>query len=586
MQTLHRRLSVIAGFTLLLAVLIANALITRRQLGVQEGDEAWVIHTQQVRFELSRTVSLIKDAETGQRGFLYTGDPKYLAPYDLAVRELNPHIDRLTSLTADSPAQHALMVSFREAAETKMSELARTIELYRDGHPDDARALVLSDIGLNHMEEIRRLSDQMESDEAQLERKRSATYRQSVRRTIAGIYLVNAVAVIGLFLLAYYILREIGIRERHTLQLEEREEWFRSTLTSLGDAVIATDQFGLVTFLNPIAEKLIGIPLTQAKGKPIKEVFPIFNESTHDVVENPVHMVVQQGRIVGLANHTVLRDSKGNFIPIEDSAAPIRDPFGKLVGVVLVFRDASVERQTQEVLRKTEKLAAASRLAATVAHEINNPLEAIGNLLYIARTTPGVPPAAIEQLQLAEQEMERISHITRQTLGFYRESNHPTPIEVADLVESILKIHSNKFATKSITIQRDFAVCPPIQGMAGELKQVVANLISNAVDAAPTAGTIWIRLSSIENGDERFVRITIEDNGPGIAANHRNRIFEPFFTTKKDVGTGLGLWVSKEIVDRHGGTIQVSSPIGDGASGAAFHVHLPIVNSIPPSPEA
>jgi len=382
--------------------------------------------------------------------------------------------------------------------------------------------------------------------------------------------------MLALLILGYFILRESRLRERHVRLLEDREDWFRMTLTSLGDAVIATDQNGKVTFLNPVAERLIGTTNSQAYGQAIATVFPIFNEATHKQVENPVVKVIAEGRVVGLANHTVLRDRDGNMIPIEDSAAPLRDADGKLVGVVLVFRDASLERQTQEVLRKTEKLAAAARLSATIAHEINNPLEAIGNLIYLAKGEEGISATAREHLRMAEDELERVSHITRQTLGFYRESKLPELIDLPSLVESVLRIHSNKFMTKNIAVLRNFHECPPIHGLAGELKQVMANLISNAADAVAIGGTIWVGLECVDAVDGRNVRLTVEDDGPGITEKNRARIFEPFFTTKKDVGTGLGLWVSREIVDRHGGTISMTSRPSLGESGSVFHVHLPL----------
>ena len=215
------------------------------------------------------------------------------------------------------------------------------------------------------------------------------------------------------------------LREKHGEQIRQREEWFRTTLTSIGDGVIATDENGQVTFINPIAEQLAGITLSQSRGREVQSVLPLFNEATQRPVDNPVTIVMQKGVIVGLANHTVLKRPDGTTIPIEDSAAPIRDDKGRLVGVVLVFRDASKDRNAQEILRKTEKLAAAARLAATVAHEINNPLEAVGNLVYLAKTTAGVPSSVVEDLQLAEQELDRVSHITRQTLGFYKRIRHP-----------------------------------------------------------------------------------------------------------------------------------------------------------------
>ncbi len=541
MQTTHKRFSVVLGFLLLLMLLVVNGLVTRRQLGVQVGAQDWVTHTQQVLFELSQTESLIKDAETGQRGYLYTEDTQYLAPYNSAISQIDPHIDELARLTADNPPQQERISRLRDLKRAKVTELAQAIAIYRSGKPDAAKALVLSDRGRLLMESIHELIGEMASEENSLAAVRSATYQRSIRLTVACIYIASVLAAIGLGFLAYYILREINIRERHARQIAEREEWFRVTLTSLGDAVIATDERGIVTFLNPIAEQLMGITQAAAEGRPIVDVFPIFNESTLAPVENPVTKVMEMGVIVGLANHTVLQRTDGMMIPIEDSAAPIRDSNEKIVGVVLVFRDATYERQSQELLRKSEKLAAAARLAATVAHEINNPLEAIVNLLFLAKNTEGLPLETQEHLAMAEQELERVSHITRQTLGFYRESKVPDHIDVLVLVESVLRLHSNKLKTKNVTLTRDFADCPSIKGLAGELKQVIANLVSNAADAVPENGTIRVKVSSLQTPQGKLVEISVQDNGPGIRPELKEKIFEPFFTTKKDVGTGLGL---------------------------------------------
>jgi signal transduction histidine kinase len=278
---------------------------------------------------------------------------------------------------------------------------------------------------------------------------------------------------------------------------------------------------------------------------------------------------------VGLANHTVLRNSNGIYTAIEDSAAPIRDHQNNLIGVVLVFRDATLERQTQAALRESEKLTSAARMSATVAHEINNPLEAVVNLLYLVKGTPGLPESAIDHLLVAEQELERVSHITKQTLAFYRESKTAERIDVIPLVEYVLKLQSNKFKTKAIKVQREFGECPPITGSSGELKQAVSNLISNAADAVGDGGTICIRLSCVESIDGIAVHIEIEDDGPGIAAEHLDRLFEPFFTTKADVGNGLGLWVTKEIIERHQGMIVVNSRTENGLGGAVFVVQIP-----------
>ncbi len=578
MQTIHKRFSVILGFLLLLLLLLVDGFVIRRQLQTQDENQRWVFHTQQVLLELGQTESLLKDAETGQRGFLYTNDPKYLRPFREGASQVEKHIDALSNLTSDNKRQVGRIQELRQLSDAKIAELAQSITYQQSGRPEDAKALVLSDKGRLLMDRIRILLGEMAEEENHLASARFASYQKSVRVTVACIYGAGALAALGLILLAYYILREIDIRERHARQIEAREEWFRTTLTSLGDAVIATDQQGLVTFLNPIAEELIGIQMVHALRRPIEEVFPIFNESTLAPVENPVKKVVEFGRIVGLANHTVLQRSDGALIPIEDSAAPILDSDQKLVGVVLVFRDATFERKQQELIRKSEKLSAAARLSATVAHEINNPLEAIGNLLYITNGMEGLPEEAREYLAAAELELERVSHITKQTLGFFRESKVPDRIDVPALVESVLRLHSNKLKTKNISLVRHFTDCPSIRGLSGELKQVVANLISNAADAAPQDGTIEVRLSCLETPNGQLIELSVHDDGPGIPSELREQIFEPFFTTKKEVGTGLGLWVSKEIVSRHGGSIQVLSNGEETHTGTVFSVQLPVTH--------
>ena len=576
MQNTFKRFSVIAAFAVLLIVLIGNGLLTRRQVGRQIASERRIADSRHMLLELEKAESLLKDAETSQRGFLYTDDPRYLVPYNDAKANIDSHFSELMRLAAGDPEKQSTILELQALEQVKMGELAETLTMYRSGHADDARALVKSNYGLLTMEQFRQVIDRLEREEAAQETKRNEEYLKTVRRTIGSIYLASLLATIGLVTLAHYILREMSLRERHAQEMREREEWFRTTLTSIGDAVIVTDNEGRVSFLNPVAEALTGSRLSQALNRDITEVFPIFNEMTGAPSPDPVKRVMREGQVVGLANHTALRRTDGYLIPIEDSAAPIRDDRGRLIGVVLVFRDVTQERKAQDLLRKSEKLAAAARLSATVAHEINNPLEAVGNLIYIAKSSPDVPADIAQHLSLAEQELERVAHITRQTLGFYRESNEAEPIDIPALIESVLRLYSNKLESKNIRVVREFGECPPMVAVAGELKQVVSNLVSNAVDAVAAYGTIRIRLMPSDNKSRNAVQLVIEDDGPGISPENVERIFEPFFTTKKDVGTGLGLWVTREIIERHGGTIAVSSKNGGSdAAGAAFVIHLP-----------
>ena len=179
---------------------------------------------------------------------------------------------------------------------------------------------------------------------------------------------VGALLTVGLVMLAYYILREMSLREKHAREIREREAWFRITLTSIGDAVIVTDAAGRISFLNPVAEALTGTDLAHARDHDINEIFPIFNEFSGEAIENPVKQVMNEGRVVGLENHTVLKHAEGYLIPIEDSAAPIRDDGGKLIGVVLVFRDVTHERDVNRV--KDE-------IISVVNHELRTPLASV-----------------------------------------------------------------------------------------------------------------------------------------------------------------------------------------------------------------
>jgi PAS domain S-box-containing protein len=581
---MHKRFGVIVGFFALLVLLVVNAVIVRHQLAVQVENQEWFSHSRRVVQELRITESMVKDAETGQRGYLYTGKQHYLLPYEQAIGQMDAHLQNLVNMIGDNPKEQSEIADLRVLIQKKLAELTKTISLFRSGDAPAAEALVMSDQGFALMERIRSLVDYMEQEENSVGNARRDAYHRSIKITAACIYLASAIAALGLGLLAFSVFRDVRRRERDAAALRQSEEWFRVTLSSIAEGVIATDHQGLISFLNPVAERLTGIRLEEAKGKKICDIFPIFNEATSSPVENPVEKVLTLGVVVGLANHTVLRHREGHLIPIEDSAAPITDDSGHLIGVVLVFRDASHERSLQEVLRRTEKLAAAARLAATVAHEINNPLEAVGNLIFLARTNSGANEAVEQHLKMAEQELARVSHITRQTLGFYRESTLPSRVDIPAVVEQTLTVYATKLQQKQIRLHLSLQACPPINGFAGEIQQLVSNIISNAIDALPFNGTLKIDTSTIKLVSSEAIKLQIEDDGPGISPENMKRIFEPFFTTKKDVGTGLGLWVCKEIAERHGGTVEAKSNDQNGSSGAVFTVLLPYRDTSPDLP--
>ncbi len=245
------------------------------------------------------------------------------------------------------------------------------------------------------------------------------------------------------------------------------------------------------------------------------------------------------------------------------------DTEGKPLRMVGMCMDITHRKLTEEALRKTEKLAAAGRLAATIAHEVNNPLEAVTNLIFLARNEADRAERN-HLLEMADKELQRVSHITRQTLGFYRDSGRATSVDLGDVVSSVLEIFQGKMKYKGIQTEFDLDCDVIVHGSAGELTQVVSNLISNAVDASPPGSKIRVRLKA--RGER--AAFLVSDQGKGIPAEVRPMIFEPFFTTKKDVGTGLGLWISRRIVENHGGTIRFRSSDSGSGRGTVFLISL------------
>jgi PAS domain S-box-containing protein len=246
------------------------------------------------------------------------------------------------------------------------------------------------------------------------------------------------------------------------------------------------------------------------------------------------------------------------------------------VRMVGIGGDVTQRRLQEETLRRTEKLATAGRLAATIAHEINNPLEAVTNLIYLLRQEKEITPEVAALLRLADEQLARVNHIAKQTLAFYRESNAPEPVDIVQLLEDLAGFLTARFASKQLLVLREYEKVGIVNGYCGELRQALSNLITNAIDASPWGGKLILRVKpEPREGDHIFVRIEVEDFGPGILPGDLPHIFEPFFTTKADVGTGLGLWITKQLVEKRGGRLELRSKCAQGDSGACFSIILP-----------
>ena len=257
---------------------------------------------------------------------------------------------------------------------------------------------------------------------------------------------------------------------------------------------------------------------------------------------------------------------------------------GKPAGCVITLFDIDERKRVEESLRRSEKLAATGRLAATIAHEINNPLEAVTNLLYLIETVPGLDREALNYANAAQEQLARVAHITRQTLAFYRESRQPQPVRLREIIHSIISLYGSKAQLKNIQVREDLRFEGEILGFPNQVAQVVSNLFLNALEACPPRGRIWVRLyrsREWSNSRKPGVRVVIADNGPGVAPRDRARLFDAFFTTKGEKGTGLGLWVSQGIVARHNGSLRFRSSVRPEHSGTVFSVFLPLQGGAP-----
>ena len=341
---------------------------------------------------------------------------------------------------------------------------------------------------------------------------------------------------------------------------------------SSDDAIVSKNLQGVVTSWNLRAEQLFGFSAEEMIGESITKIIPPEMKSDEERI---LATIARGDRIEHF--ETVRLHKDGRRIDVALTISPIRDEAGKIVGASKIVRDITDKKRTEKVLRMTERLASVGKLAATIAHEINNPLEAVTNLLYLARYSNDVEQTR-SFIGQADEELKRVALLTRQTLGFSREAKGPSQMRVGSAIESVVELFFAKVRNKRIQLRTEIRQDPEIYGIDSEIRRLIANLLNNSIDAVGAQGNIRIRLSAGRAwgwGNEQGVRFTIADTGTGIAPEHRSRVFEPFFTTKKDVGTGLGLWISKGIIDNHHGAIAVRSSVRPGKTGTVFSIFLP-----------
>ena len=562
---------------LVLLLLLAVVLAWQFQRTLRE--QRRIDHTDRVTALLNELERLVVDQETGLRGYQLTHDPTTLEPYQNAEGALHGTLDRLLYLVRDDPDQLMRLRQIRDSHELWMGFSGKALDNLRAGKLFGDTALDLNGgqlmatlrtrIGAMTQIEVKRRDEEVESTNSQVRTLMAVLLLSSIGTGIVlGIYTQrNMRKVSGAF--------GASLEEAHQRadELIESRQWLQTTLESVGDALIACNHHRRVELMNPVAQHLTGWTLEDAKGRRLETVFCTIEEETREPVKNPGSWA--ETKDPAATNHSLLLSKDGTEYLIDQSAAPIRDAKGEVAGVVLVFRDVTDLRRRDEALMAHEKLAVAGRLSASIAHEIHNPLDSVANLHYLMANETD---ATLQQryLAMAQQELNRTLQISRAMLGLYREPKAPVEVDLGELLESVLLLLARQLKDQSIAIDRRLGEGAAIQGFPGELRQVFTNLITNGAEASGRGGRVQVMVESSFPADGRpGALVTITDSGPGIEEAHLAKIFKPFFTTKGEQGTGLGLWVSRGIVEKHGGKIELTNSTDPIFPGAAVRVYLP-----------
>ena len=354
-----------------------------------------------------------------------------------------------------------------------------------------------------------------------------------------------------------------------TREINKAKQFAWEALEYIPDAFCTFDREFRVTFMNRAANEIAERSGMPHLGKSLWELYPM---------------------LVGTAVETNFRKAMDERVPVEfeqyfssDGAEAwfkfcIYPQPGE--GVILYLRETTSTQRTEQALRGSEQLAAAGRLAASIAHEINNPLEAVTNLLFLAKMDDTVGGSTRSLLEVADRELQRLSHIAARSLKFYRQRTAPALTSLEDLIESVLFFNEPDLKVRNIRLERRHRQAPPVLCLPGEIQQVMTNLVSNALDALPQNGRLIVAVRpATDSSDRKGVSVTVADSGQGIDRGTLDRLFHPFVTTKGEAGTGLGLWVSKGILDKHQSKIMIRSKVG---SGAVFRLFLPLDTTVGP----
>jgi len=567
----------LAGALLIVAVV---SFLSYRDWSAYQRSAPQVQHSRTLLQQVEDTLSSVRDAETGQRGFVLTGNPEYLDTYNAAIAELPAELDKLRALASDEPAVRTRVATLSDLIAEKLSELKQTVALRQSEGFDAALSEVQTNRGKHAMDDIRKIGLDLQNEIYSGLLQGISERQQQESRT----RLTTALGAAALFLFLLFATFDIGRaaadRDRLILDLEAANnrttasrDLLHTTLTSIGDAVVATDAAGKVTFMNGVAESLTGWTEAQAQGRSLQEVFTLINEETRSTVDNPADKALREGVIVGLSNHTLLISRDGVERPIDDSAAPIRNA-GETIGVVLVFRDVTERRESEMQLRRLNRDLRRTnqdlqQFSYAASHDLKEPLRTVSNYLQLIRSRfsgKTLDEEAGQLFDVAVAGAQRMHALVEALLEYSRAGEvaestlEPVPVDKV-VNDAIANLQSSIAETNAAV---SLGPLPVVIANPLHLTQVFENLIGNALKYRSEQPP---RISvTAEEGANDWV-FSVEDNGIGIPAEYQAQIFGIFKRLHGDEypGTGIGLATCKKIVDRHGGNIWVASEPGKGS---------------------
>jgi PAS domain S-box-containing protein len=569
-------------------LVIALGVFASRSLATLNEGTEWVIHTQRVRYQLSQVLQRLVDMGGGVSRYELTHDEYAFQDEEAAVAALPSELAALHRMLSDDPALRASETELIEAARQRVRQTQELIAMARAGDVTGIRSMIRSGDRAAILNKCRAIVAHMQDEENQIfemHRRVNVAARDSVAFAIVA---TTALAVVLLVLVAY-------VSMRHSARLQRVQNDLATTLRSIGDAVIATDAGGFVRLMNPVAEQLTGWSSEEAQGLPLDRVFRIVDEQTRTPLDNPVARVLWERKVVAHANHTVLIDRNAEERPIEDSGAPIYGVDGHLVGVVLVFRDATTQRAAQRALIES---AAASREAdrrkdvflATLSHELRNPLAPIRNAARLLES----PTLSAEDLQRSRLIISRqvrhmasllddlldVSRITRGALTLKKEI-----VALKGLLEAAVETARPAIDAKRHTLTVEWpSERIRIDADSVRLTQVVTNLLTNAAKYTDPEGRITLGA----HAEADTIVIYVRDTGIGIAPQMLTQVFEMFSQVAPgkghaDEGLGIGLALVKGLVELHGGRVEARS--AGLERGSEFSVYVPnsLLDMAPPA---